>query len=167
MRDTTLDNGRHGPADWDEAEARALLTPLVDTAGPLLPALHALQDHFGFIAAEAIGVLADVFNLSRAEVHGVVTFYDWFRSTPPGRHTLRICRAEACQALGANTLAAHAQARLGIDFHGTTADGHVSLEPAYCLGNCACAPAVMFDERLYGRVSAERLDALLGAETAR
>ncbi len=146
---------------WHEAAARALLAPFVGTAGPLLPALHALQERFGCVAPEALAVVADVFNVSRAEVHGVVTFYDWFRATPPGRRTLRICRAEACQAMGANALVAHARARLGIDFHATTVDGAVSLEPAFCLGNCACAPAVMIDERLHGRVSPARLDALL------
>lgn len=148
---------------WHEAAARELLAPFVGSAGPLLPALHALQDRFGCVTPEALAVVADVFNVSRADVHGVVTFYDWFRTTPPGRRTLRICRAEACQAMGANALAAHVRARLGIDFHATTADGAVSLEPAFCLGNCACAPAVMIDERLHGRVSPARLDALLAA----
>ena len=150
---------------WDEAAARALLAPLVGTPGALMPALHALQDHFGYVASAAIPVIADVFNVSRAEVHGVFSFYDWFRDTPPGRHTLRICRAEACQAMGANALAAHARERLGIDFHATTADGALSLAPAFCFGNCACAPSVMLDEQLHGRMSPARLDALLATET--
>lgn len=155
---------RNDPPAWDEPTAHALLQRLVGTDGPLLPALHALQDHFGYIDPAAIALIAEVFNVSRAEVHGVVTFYDWFRRTPPGRRTLRLCRAEACQAMGAAALADHVRSTLGIDFHATTADGALSLEPAFCLGNCACAPAVMLDEQLYGRVSATRLDALLERE---
>jgi formate dehydrogenase subunit gamma len=165
MQDSTTPAARNAFPAWHEGLARTLLAPLVGSAGPLLPGLHALQDHFGYVAPEAIAVVADVFNVSRAEVHGVVTFYDWFRNEPPGHRILRICRAEACQAMGANALAAHAKALLGIDFHATTTDGGVSLEPAFCLGNCACAPAVMIDERLYGRVSTARLDALLAAES--
>ncbi|HMM74658.1 MAG TPA: formate dehydrogenase subunit gamma [Gammaproteobacteria bacterium] len=150
---------------WNEIDARALLAPLVGTPGATLPALHALQDRYGYVPPAAIAVIADVFNLSRAEVHGVISFYDWFRDTPPGRHTLRICRAEACQAMGANALVAHARERLGVDFHATTADGALSLEPVFCLGNCACAPSVMLDGQLHGRMSPARLDALLAAET--
>lgn len=164
MQDTTPDPLTPRP-HWDEDEARALLAPLVGTPGALLPALHALQDRYGYVPPDAIAVIADVFNVSRADVHGVVTFYDWFRATPPGRRTLRICRAEACQAMGANALVAHAQALLGIDFHATTADGALSLEPAFCLGNCACAPSIMLDEQLHGRMNAARLDALLATET--
>lgn len=149
---------------WDEAAARALVAPLIGTAGALLPALHALQDRFGYVPPAAVAVLADVFNCSRADVHGVISFYDWFRDTPPGRHTLRICRAEACQSMGANALAEHARQQLGIDFHATTADGALSLEPVFCLGNCACAPAVMLDDRLHGRMNPARLDALLTTE---
>jgi formate dehydrogenase subunit gamma len=146
---------------WDESSARALLAPLVGTDGALLPALHAVQDHFGYVPPEATALVADVFNLSRAEVHGVVSFYDWFRRESPGRHILRVCRAEACQAMGADRLVEHAKSRLGIGFHATTPDGSCSLEPVYCLGNCACAPAVMVDSRLHGRVSPSRLDTLL------
>ncbi len=163
MQDTTSPSISAFPI-WDETTARTLLTPLVDTAGALLPALHALQDHFGYVAPEAIAVVAEVFNVSRADVHGVASFYDWFRDTPPGRRTLRICRAEACQAMGANALVAHARSTLGIDFHATTADGALSLEPAFCLGNCACAPSVMLDGQLHGRMNPARLDALLAAE---
>jgi formate dehydrogenase subunit gamma len=100
-------------------------------------------------------------NLSRAEVHGVVTFYHYFRHSRPGAHTVSVCQAEACQSMGAEALTAHARRRLGIDFHQTSADGRFSLEPIYCLGNCACSPAVMIDGRLYGRVTPERFDALV------
>jgi formate dehydrogenase subunit gamma len=100
--------------------------------------------------------------LSRAEVHGVVTFYHLFRTHPPGRRTLYLCRAEACQSMGARELERHVREKLGVGFHETTADGRLSLEPVYCLGNCACSPAVMIDETVHGRVTAERLDELLG-----
>lgn len=132
----------------------------------LLPALHHLQDQFGYIPDHAIAELARARNVSRAEVVGVIGFYHDFRTTPPGRHRLQVCRAESCQAMGADALAAHAGARLGVEFGATSADGGVTLEAAYCLGNCACSPAVMLDGRLYGRVSAERLDALLADEVS-
>jgi len=129
--------------------------------GPLLLVLHAVQDEFGYIPAEAVPLIAAGLNLSRAEVHGVVTFYHHFRHAPPGQHVLHVCRAESCQAMHAETLAIHIQKRLGIGFHQTTPDGKISLEPVYCLGNCACSPAVMIDNELHGRVSAERFDELL------
>lgn len=130
--------------------------------GALLPVLHGVQDALGFVPEAAIPIIADGLNLSIADVHGVVTFYHHFRTTRPGRHTLQICRAEACQSMGAEALERHAKQRLGIDYHQTTADGAISLEPVYCLGNCACSPAVMIDGQLHGRVSPERLDALVG-----
>ena len=103
-------------------------------------------------------------NLSRAEVHGVVTFYHFLRTHPVGQHTLYLCRAEACQSMGARELEQHAKKRLGIDFHETTADGAFTLEPVYCLGNCACSPAAMVDDRLYGRLTPERFDEMLSKE---
>jgi formate dehydrogenase subunit gamma len=106
-------------------------------------------------------VVAEELNLSRAEVHGVVTFYHFFRRTPPGAHTVSLCQAESCQSMGAEALAEHAQKRLGIEFHQTTADGRFSLEPIYCLGNCACSPAAMIDGQLYGRLTPEAFDALI------
>ena len=129
--------------------------------GGLLPALHAIQDHLGYVPDESVPAIAEVFNLSRAEVHGVISFYHLFRTSPPGRKTLYLCRAEACQAMGARELERYAKARLGIEFHETTADRRFSLEPIYCLGNCACSPAVMIDDFVHGRVTPERLDALL------
>ena len=111
-------------------------------------------------------MVAEGLNLSRAEVHGVVTFYHYFRHARPGTHTVHLCQAEACQSMGAEALTAHARQRLGIDFHETPSNGRFSLEPIYCLGNCACSPAVMIDGRLYGRVTAERFDQLIAQESA-
>jgi formate dehydrogenase subunit gamma len=128
--------------------------------GPLLEILHGVQNELGFIPPAAVPLLAAELNLSRAEVHGVVTFYHHFRSSAPGRHTLRLCQAEACQSMGGQALAAHIKARLGVDFHETTADGTYTLEPVYCLGNCALSPALMVDEELVGRVTPERFDSL-------
>ena len=150
------------PATGQLAVIEKLALSLADAPGALLPILHAIQDEFGHVPEFAVPVVAEVLNLSRAEVHGVITFYHFFRTTPPGKHTLFLCRAEACQAMGARALERHARERLKIDFHETTADGHFSLEPVYCLGNCACSPAVMIDETVYGRVTPERLDELLG-----
>jgi formate dehydrogenase subunit gamma len=129
--------------------------------GPLLLVLHAIQDEWGHIPAEAPALIAAGLNLSRAEVHGVISFYHHFRRSPPGRHVLQLCRAEACQSMHARELAAHAFERLGIGFHETSGDGRFSLEPVYCLGNCACAPALMLDGQLHGRVTNARLDELL------
>lgn len=127
----------------------------------LLPALHRLQEMHGHIPEQAIAQLARDHNLSRAEVLGVIGFYHDFRLSPPGRNRLQICRAESCQAMGADALADHASKRLATGFGETTRNGAFTLEAAYCLGNCACSPAVMLDGELYGRVSPERLDALL------
>jgi formate dehydrogenase subunit gamma len=129
--------------------------------GPLLPILHDVQAEWGMIPAEAEPVIAAALNISRAELHGVVSFYHDFRDHPAGRHTLRLCRAEACQAMGGAALADAARKALGIDWHGTTPDGAVTLEPVYCLGLCACAPAAQVDGRLVGRLDTDRLTAIL------
>ena len=129
--------------------------------GALLPVLHAVQRRLGHIPPDALPAIAHELNLSRAEVHGVLTFYHWFRTTPPGRTVLHLCRAEACQALGAARLAAHAKQSLGVDFHGTTPDGAVPLEPVYCLGNCSLGPSMLVGERLHGRVTPQRFDTLV------
>jgi formate dehydrogenase subunit gamma len=144
-----------------EAEIRALAEARAAEAGALLPILHAVQDRFGYVPEMAVPIVAKVLNLSRAEVHGVVTFYHFFRTTPPGKRTLYVCRAEACQSMGSRAVERHARAKLGVDYHETTADGRFSLEPVYCLGNCACSPAVMLDETVYGRVTPQRLDEIL------
>jgi formate dehydrogenase subunit gamma len=132
-----------------------------DLPGALLPILHAIQDALGFVPPAAVSDLADALKLSRAEVHGVVTFYHDFRTTPPGRHVLRLCRAEACQAMGGESLAQHVRRRLGIGFGETTPDGRYTLEPVFCLGDCACAPAIMLGRKVHGRVSSARFDAIL------
>jgi formate dehydrogenase subunit gamma len=149
----------------DAAVVRRIVAEHKGRPGPLLEVLHAIQSALGFVPAMAVPVVAQELNLSRAEVHGVITFYHFFRRSPPGRHTVSLCQAESCQAMGAEALAAHARQRLGVDFHETTANGEFSLEPIYCLGNCACSPAAMIDGRLYGRVTPERFDALV-AESA-
>ena len=132
-----------------------------DRPGGLLPLLHDIQDRLGHVPQDALPEIAKALNLSRAEVHGVVTFYHHFRSEKPGKQVVRICRAEACQAMGANELVAHAKKTLGVDFHGTTEDGRFTLEAVYCLGNCACSPAIMIDDDLHGRVTPGRFDELV------
>ena len=129
--------------------------------GPLLPILHAIQHQFGHVPQVALPVIAQALSLTKAEVHGVMSFYHDFREEPAGRHVVKLCRAESCQSVGADRVAAHAQARLGVDWHGTTPDGAVTLEPVFCLGLCACGPAAMVDGRLVGRVDEARVDALL------
>jgi formate dehydrogenase subunit gamma len=137
-----------------------------DLEGPLLPILHALQEAFGYIDRAAEPIVAEALNISRAEVHGVVTFYHDFRDEPAGRHVLKLCRAEACQAAGCEALAVRAERRLGVAFGGTTADGRVTLEPIYCLGLCSVAPSAMLDGRIVGRLDQTKLDTLI-AETDR
>lgn len=129
--------------------------------GPLLPILHDVQHEFGFVPQSALRIIAEKLNLSRAEVHGVMTFYHDFREEPAGRHVLKICRAEACQSMGGDEVAARAQARLGLNWGETAADGSVTLEPVYCLGLCACAPAAMLDGRVVGRLDDERVDQIV------
>lgn len=143
-----------------QAAIGAALAGLSDKPGALLPILHSIQDAVGYIPPEAVPEIAQALNLSRAEVHGVITFYHHFRQTPPGRHVVRMCQAESCQAMGSVALTARAKALLGIDFHETSADGAITLEPVYCLGNCACSPAIMIDDKVYGRVTPQRLEQL-------
>ncbi len=145
----------------DTLELRALIRPFAHRPGGLLPALHALQDSIGHIPGEAVPLLAESFNVSRAEVHGVVTYYHHFRQEPAGRHVVEICRAEACKACGADDLAARAQTLLGCAEHTTRADGAVTVQAVYCLGLCASSPALRIDDRLHARVTPQRLEALL------
>lgn len=126
-----------------------------------MPILHEVQAAFGHVPQAALPQIAEALRMTRAEVHGVMTFYHDFRAAPAGKHVLKLCRAEACQSMGADRVAAHAQARLGVDWHETTPDGRVTLEPVYCLGLCACAPAAMVDGRVVGRVDEARVDALI------
>jgi len=143
------------------AAVRRIVAQHRERPGPLLEVLHAIQATLGYVPEGAVPVVAEELNLSRAEVHGVVTFYHFFRRHRPGAHTVSLCQAESCQAMGAEALAQHARQRLGIDFHQTTADGRFSLEPIYCLGNCACSPAAMIDGQLHGRLTPEAFDALI------
>lgn len=126
--------------------------------GPMLPILHKVQEAFGYIPEAAKQIIAQALNLSRAEVHGVVTFYHDFRDHPAGRHCLKLCRAEACQSMGGDALAEQVKAKLGLDWHETAADGSVTLEPVFCLGLCAQAPAAMLDGELYARLDEDCLN---------
>ena len=146
---------------WDAERAAELIAPMKDRPGAALPILRALQKEFGYIDPGAVPLVAQALNLSRAEVHGVVSFYHDFRKAPPGRHVLKLCRAEACQSMGGDALADRARERLGVDWHGTTPDGRVTLEPVFCLGLCACAPAAMLDTRVVGALDEPRLSALI------
>ncbi len=154
------------PEDWSEAACRDAIEPLAGVRGALLPVLHAVQHRFGFIEPRAVPVIADVLNLSRAEVHGVVTYYRDFRTKPPCRGAVRICRGEACQAVGAERLVADAEHVLGVALGAESADESVSLDDVFCLGNCALGPSVTVDGRLYGRVDPERLVTLLDSGAA-
>ncbi len=122
-----------------------------------MPLLHAIQDDIGYVPEDAYLPISKALALSVAEVHGVVTFYHHFRRHPAGKHILQVCRAESCQAMGSEKLEAHIKSTLGIDYHQTTQDGSITLEPVYCLGNCACSPAVMMDDEVYGRMNAEKV----------
>ncbi len=129
--------------------------------GPLLPILHDIQAEWGFVPEEAQPILAEALGMTRAEVHGVVSFYHDFRDHPAGRHVLRLCRAEACQSMGGDALADQVRTALGIDFHETTPDGRLTLEPVFCLGLCACAPSAQMGDRLLGRASLAKVQKLL------
>lgn len=146
---------------WDATRATAIIAQHAALPGAMLPMLHALQREFGYVDPQAIAMIAQALNLSRADVHGVISFYHEFRTEPPGRHLVQVCAAEACQASGARALLKHAQSRLAIEPGATTADGQFTLKKVYCLGNCALTPAVSVDGRLYGRVDDARLDAIL------
>jgi len=146
---------------WDAKLAQTLIQELQELPGALLPILHALQGEFGYVDRAAIPLVAEALNLSEAEVHGVIGFYHDFRQEPPGRHVLKVCRAESCQAMGCEELVAHIATRLGAKPGETAADRSVTLESVYCLGNCALSPALLLDDRLYGRVSTGMVNALL------
>ena len=148
-------------SDAQHAAIRQAVESHQSLPGALLPILHAIQDALGWVPAEAVPVIAGALNLSRAEVHGVISFYHHFHTAPTGRMVVQVCRAESCQAKGGELLEAHAKQQLGIDWHGTTADGAVTLEPVYCLGNCACSPAIRVGDEILGRMSCARFDALI------
>jgi formate dehydrogenase subunit gamma len=129
--------------------------------GPLLPLLHELAHELGWIPSETVPLIAEALNLSRAEVHGVITFYPHFRTQPPGRVRVEVCRAESCQAMGSDALAEHVRGRLGCEFAAKSEDGHYSLDPVYCLGLCAQSPSIMVNGRPHARMTAEKFDALM------
>ena len=151
-----------GPIAWDAAAARQIAQDMKPMDGPLLPILHALNDRFGHVNDEAIVLVADVLNLTRAEVQGVVSFYHDFRREPAGRHVIKVCRAESCQSMGSEELASRLERALGIKFGDTTPDRRVTLEAVYCLGNCALSPAAMVDGEVHGRADEGKLLALVG-----
>jgi len=146
---------------WSRERGAQVIASRSGCEGATLPILHALQEVFGYIHAEAVLMVAENLNLTRAEVHGIVSFYHDFRRTPPGRHVLRLCRAEACQSLGADALAEHVCRRLAVDWHDTTADGAVTLEPVFCLGLCAIGPSAMMDGAPLGRLDNAKIDSML------
>src|SRR6201997_5108237 len=146
---------------WDSARGAEIIAEHSALEGATLVILHALQEAFGYVPEAAIPMVAEALNLSRAEVHGVFTFYHDFRRKPAGKHVLKLCRAEACQAAGGDAVAARAQARLGIAMGNTTPDDRVTLEPIYCLGLCATAPSAMLDGRVVGMLDEARIDALV------
>jgi formate dehydrogenase subunit gamma len=146
---------------WDADLALTRIRELERVPGALLPILHALQDEFGYVDESAIPPIASALNLSHAEVHGVISFYHDFRHAPPGRHILRVCRAESCQSMGGERMIRHVEDRLGYKLGETSEDRSFTVEPVYCLGNCALSPAVMLDGKLYGRVSSEVADFLI------
>ena len=149
------------PDTTAEDTARAIAAEHGNRPDELIEILHDVQSALGFVPEAAVPVLAEALNLSRAEVHGVVTFYHDFRAKPAGRHVLKLCRAEACQSMGGEALVSRAEARRGVACGETSADGQVTLEAVYCLGLCATAPSAMIDGRIVGRMTSERLDALL------
>ena len=146
---------------WQPEIAKALITERRTMPGAVIPILHALQDRFGYVDKEAVPMIAEALNLTRAEVHGVVTFYHDFRATPPGRHVVKVCRAEACQSMGCDPLIAHIEKKVGATLKHTAADGSVTLEPVYCLGNCALSPALMWNGELHGKMTPQKFDRLL------
>ena len=158
MRDTST-----SPAlePWDAARASELIAGLKGQDGPLLPILHAIQQTFGCIPEAAEPLIAAELNVTRAEVHGVVTFYHDFRREPAGRHVLKVCRAEACQSMGSDALVSHLERSLGLSCGETSADGRITVEAVYCLGLCAVAPSAMFDGIVHGRLNEQRLDTLV------
>lgn len=150
--------------DYDASIASKIVARFDSKPELLIQILHGVVERFGYVPEAAIRQLADELNLSRADVHGVVSYYHDFRTEPPGKHVVKICQAEACQAMGSRSLTQHAEELLGVDLHKRT--DKVSLEPVYCLGNCACSPAIMIDGHVYGRVSNERFDELVARMAA-
>lgn len=146
---------------WTVERASEIIAGRAHMEGAVLPILHEMQETFGYVPEAAVPLIAEALNLSRAEIHGTVTFYHDFRKEPPGRRVLKLCRAESCQAAGGDALASRAEEKLGVEMGGTTADARVTLEPVYCLGLCHSSPAAMLDRDVFGLLDAEKLDQLL------
>lgn len=138
----------------------------INVPGALMPLLHAIQDDLGYVPESSYSNIAKALNLSVAEIHGVVTFYHHFRTHAPGKHILQICRAESCQAMGSEALETYVKKTLGVDYHQTTSDGAITLEPIYCLGNCACSPAASIDDQVCGRVDIDRVNEIIAEARA-
>ena len=149
--------------EWNEDIARQTISEFITQPGALIEALHRIQDTFGYVSDAAIILLASSFNLSRAEVHGVASFYHDFKRSMPGKHVIKVCQAEACQAMGSDALTDTVKTTLGIDFHATSEDGNFTLEPVYCLGNCACSPNIMVDKQVYARMTADKFSSLMNS----
>lgn len=157
----TLTVQKNPSAGFNPDHVRAIAERMMALDGPLLPILHAINDQLGFVDERALPIIADVLNLTRAEVQGVVSFYHDFRRAPAGRHVVKVCRAEACQAMGAERLIAELETAFGVKLGETSADGRITLEAVYCLGNCALSPAALIDGKLYGRLDAAHVQARL------
>jgi formate dehydrogenase subunit gamma len=151
---------------WNTGEATAIVSNLAGIDGAALPILHALQERFGFIDKAIVPIMAEALNLSRAEIHGTITFYHDFRDHAPGRHTVKLCRAEACQSRGAVALHKQVMERLGIDWHGTTVDGAITLQPVFCLGLCANAPAALVDDEPIGNLDDAAIETMIAEARA-
>jgi formate dehydrogenase subunit gamma len=149
------------PAIPTEERIREIIAEHIGLEGPLLPIFHAMQAEWDHVPQTAIAIIAEVMNIGRAEVHGTMSFYHDFRTQPAGRHVVKLCRAEACQSVGADAMADHARSRLGVDWHGTTKNGNVTLEPVFCLGLCACGPAALVDGKVVGRLDETKLDRII------
>ncbi len=143
------------------ARTASVISEYGDLEGPLLPILHGLQHEFGFVPPQSLPIVAKALNISKAEAHGVATFYHDYRAAPAGRHVLKLCQAEACQSMGSDAIAAQIKQALGIGFHETSADGSVTLEPVYCLGLCACAPSAMLDGEVIGRIDTDAVEEIV------
>ena len=156
----------HQSSEPSKSQISEIIAAHMALEGPLLPILHAMQHEFGHVPQAAVPLLADALNIGKAEVHGVISFYHDFRDAPAGRHVVKICRAEACKSMGGDAMAEGTLAKLGLEWHGTTSNGAITIEPVYCLGLCACAPAAMVDGKLMGRATTEKLTAAIKGATA-
>ena len=154
-------NNKQKTSNGAEDVIRDIVHSLKHKKGALLPILHAIQDSQGYIPDVSINIITEALAQTRAEIHGVITFYHHFRTTPPARHLLQICRAEACQARGSRELEEYVKSKLGIDYHQTTTDNDFTLEPVYCLGNCACGPSIRIGDDIVGSVSTGKFDQLV------